>query len=78
MSTCRSCGAPITWARSVPGARPMPLDPEPNEAGNVALERGRARVLAGDALTVHRSLGLPAYMPHHATCPQGRHWKARA
>jgi hypothetical protein len=32
---CRACKAPIIWARSEHG-RPMPLDLEPDPAGNIA------------------------------------------
>lgn len=36
MSTCRGCGAEITWTRTMTGRR-MPIDPEPVEDGNIRL-----------------------------------------
>lgn len=69
-----SCGAPIAWARVRTKAgkwSPMPLDPEPNPAGNVAAYIDHRRVLIG------RTLGKDGqaepfekrYVSHFATCP---------
>lgn len=66
-NTCRSCSARVRWVRTKAG-KPMPLDPEPNEAGNVTLdEAGVATVHSpqSDAEGVR-------YMPHFATCPNYR------
>lgn len=76
MSRCRSCDAQIRWATTSAG-KAMPLDFEPSEFGNVALagiERPVATVLAGVDLTTARATGRRLFMPHHATCPQGREW----
>lgn len=70
MSNCRTCGAAMLWALTKNGKR-IPLDAEPNPAGNVELSRvGEGVPFA----TVHK--GPPgmfddweAWMPHHATCP---------
>lgn len=44
-TTCKSCGALITWVRTKAGKR-MPLDPVPAEDGNVVIdESGIAHVL---------------------------------
>lgn len=77
--TCKACGAPIIWARTLagpngPGGKAMPLDAEPNPDGNVAARitasapmlRRVCRVLAKDETHDHRAEQL--YMPHFATC----------
>ena len=69
---CRSCRAPIVWARTTAG-RLMPLDPTPTDAGNVEIINGHA-VVHGQAPLAHRNL----YMPHFATCPQGQQWSGRS
>lgn len=82
MSTCRSCGEPITWAITANGKR-MPLDAEPSMEGNVVLTRAEpgetpiARVLAGDALAEARLAAVPLHLLHHVTCPHGRAWRRR-
>jgi hypothetical protein len=66
---CRTCRQPVLLATTTAG-RLQPLNPEPDQAGNVALYRDgagtwRARVPTDE---------LPAlpyehvHMPHHATC----------
>lgn len=73
-AACRSCSAPIEWARTVNG-RLIPLDAEPDPAGNVLLEDVQgsrvAHVLGarGDVPFELAHLDGPRYMPHHATCP---------
>lgn len=73
-ATCRSCGAPITWAATATGKR-MPVDRDPHPDGNVVLrprERGEgllATVIgAADRASVGRAHQL--HRPHFATCPQ--------
>ena len=74
--TCRVCKAPIMFARTLAsetgkGGNPMPLDPEPNDEGNVAVRQtgpGRyvARVLKkGES---HDTYTEKLHMPHFATC----------
>lgn len=48
MSRCRSCGAPIIWARTLRG-KAIPLDAEPDHyGGNVILHQdGTATVVSG-------------------------------
>ena len=82
MAICKGprCGAEILWVNSRKyvtegghhrGGKGVPLDPEPNSAGNVVLEPGDdgkpvAVVLANDA--AERYTG-DKYMPHWKTCP---------
>ena len=73
---CGRCGAPIVWARTVagengPGGKAMPLDPDPNPAGNVAVRHARrnellARVLKADE--DHDPQVEVRAVPHFATC----------
>lgn len=73
---CRSCKAPIRWARTV-NDKPLPVDAHPTPDGNVLLrEPGpTADVLAGLFLAAARDQGLELHMPHHATCPDGEKWR---
>ncbi len=65
--TCRSCGAPITFALT-PKRRRIPLDVAPSPDGNLEL-----KLIAGEqyAFTVQPGSGSsPLYKSHFATCPQ--------
>lgn len=75
---CRSCKAPIVWARTI-NDKPMPVDAQPAPDGNVLLhEPGpTAEVLAGLFLAAARDQGLELHMPHHSTCPDGEKWRRR-
>lgn len=75
MPRCRSCRAPIRWAWTRNG-KAMPVDAEPNPAGNVQL--------VGDvdhdptAVVYKKTPALtnrPLYMPHHATCLDAQDWR---
>lgn len=64
-----TCAAVIRWAVTREGRR-MPLNPEPDPAGNVVIETNpagevRARVLTGPELPAQGE----AWMPHWKTCP---------
>lgn len=80
--TCRSCKAAVFFARTKKG-KDIPLDATPDPKGNTAIiERAD---YAGNvvlhavmrAVDVNQpTLGFePMYMPHHATCPQGKEWR---
>lgn len=77
--TCRSCAAPLRWARTDKGKR-TPMDPEPNmDKGNMILLR-----FNGGELAVHLSAidevareaiythGVERYVSHFATCPDAK------
>lgn len=77
MPTCRSCGADIEWVRTSKGN--MPLDLEPNPAGN-------AVVHSRDRITVYPSAERAAAagvrledlrISHFATCPESGAWRRR-
>ena len=67
---CRACGQPIIWA-TTKNDKMMPIDAEPDPAGNVELHGDRgvrfARVHAGPPGMFD---DWTAYMPHHATCTE--------
>ena len=79
---CRSCGAPIIWARTLNG-KAMPLDAEPSSAGNITLhdtgdpQAPQARVLAGADLFDARSAETTLYLSHYASCPDSEKWRRR-
>jgi hypothetical protein len=68
---CRSCKAPIIWARTAAG-KLMPVDPEPTEGGNVELTASAGWPNWRAVVHPQPMLGVQLRMPHHATCPQGK------
>lgn len=71
MSTCRSCGARITWLRTMAG-KAVPVDEDPVPDGNI--------VVLGDSDTCQmlkkgEETTKPRYISHFATCPQAREWR---
>lgn len=60
MSACKSCGAPVLWAKSPTGAN-MPIERADN--GNLALVGNEVRFVKP---------GEGAYASHFATCPAAR------
>ncbi len=65
MGTCRSCRAPIVWAKKADG-KPMPLDQVPPSVGNVRIENG---------FVVVGKRGTGPYQPHFVTCPDAEEWR---
>jgi hypothetical protein len=60
---CRSCLAPIKWAKTIRDRR-IPLDPNPSPDGNIELINGIAHVVG--------TSDNPAdirHISHFATCP---------
>jgi hypothetical protein len=68
---CRSCDAPLRWAKTPKGKR-IPLDPDPRPDGNIRLGfvggEEMALVLSGAELEAAQIAG-PVYVSHFATCP---------
>jgi hypothetical protein len=67
---CRSCGAPIIWAKTQ-GGKNIPLDAEPGMNGNILLSNGIA--IYCDPIDPDFYDGLSGenqrYVSHFATCP---------
>lgn len=75
---CRSCQAPIVWAKTSPSDEFMPLDAEPTAEGNAEVIDMRSGV---PVVVVHATPPLVVtgdlMMPHFATCPHGKEWSNR-
>jgi hypothetical protein len=73
---CKSCGQPYEFVETVTG-KMMPIDAEPNPAGNILIVDGKADVLKkGDP----RWASVPAderRMSHFATCAYARDYRKR-
>lgn len=67
---CRECDATIHWVTTERNGRPMPLDVDPVDNGNIVLVRTprgiRARVFG---VGITPDVPGPRRMSHHATCP---------
>lgn len=64
MSTCKTCGAAVTWARTSSG-KSIPVDPEPRAGGNITL------IDCGSHLAARVGpAGSGSHVSHFATCPQ--------
>lgn len=70
--TCRSCGAAIDWAVSDTTGKAMPVNHQPDPAGNVAVRRdpddGKLRARSAPA-AAKLSAGERRGTSHFATCP---------
>lgn len=59
--------------------RPVPVDAEPVEGGNVVLyRRGNTAISRVLRKGEQPAPGEKTRMPHHATCPHRDHWHAAA
>ena len=78
MSRCKSCDARIRWATTARGES-IPLDAEPNPAGNVWLDvelgEHNERIETARIADLLTPPDATRFMPHHATCPQGKSWR---
>lgn len=72
---CRTCGAPIVWAKTV-NNKSIPVDAEPCEyGGNMVLRDGVAVVLKKDEPSLPDE---KRYRSHFATCGQAAHHRKPA
>jgi hypothetical protein len=76
---CRSCKAPIIWARTEKGRR-IPLDAKPTAGGNLLLERREYL----EPLAVYKSPDERAamnntqfFISHFATCNDSAKWRKK-
>lgn len=85
---CRSCQAPIVWAKTLTGAN-MPVDPVPDPGGNMILaaidpsdpEGGYAVIMVSGLTDAARDaadrVGVLFHQSHFATCPQAAQHRRR-
>jgi hypothetical protein len=66
--TCRSCGAPITWAELTSGKR-MPFD------GELVTVRTQGSLLTSDRIV--EVVDTDITPSHFQTCPQAQQWRRR-
>lgn len=79
---CRSCGAPILWAKTAAG-KPIPLNPDPVNTGNIVIrmgpqEGGWVAHYETKAAREERMRDRPAesaYTSHFSNCPQAKGWR---
>jgi hypothetical protein len=75
---CRSCGAGILWAISTASGKPIPIDPQPVDNGNVRLGRNARGEITASVLGRHEA-GPGMHVSHFATCPnRDRHRRPKA
>lgn len=67
---CSSCNARIVFVASALTGKPMPLDADAVENGNVVLREGRAHVITPGSVEEAqvRANGVPRFRSHFATC----------
>lgn len=70
LGRCRGCGRPVRWA-TTQAERQMPLDPEPDQNGNVVARLGDSQTWYARIPTTDRPQAPTErrFMPHVATCP---------
>ncbi|NUT31493.1 MAG: hypothetical protein HOV79_00310 [Hamadaea sp.] len=75
---CESCYAPIIWTVTV-NAKPMPVDFEPANDGNVALSWMNGKVVATVLGVARQATRTPGTLrkSHFATCPDRDQWRRR-
>jgi hypothetical protein len=75
VSDCRSCEAPLLWARTEKGRR-IPLDPDPyagdDPRGLFVLRRELGLAPLAVAATPDAFPGEPVYRSHFTTCPNAK------
>lgn len=71
MTKCRSCGAPVFWARTT-NDKNIPVDAEPVEDGNFHVIAGQVVYHLAPAMGEQ-----PKYKSHFATCPEANAWRAK-
>lgn len=79
MSACRKCSSPIRFVHNTESGKRIPVDPVPDESGNVLAQvkaiRSTTGAITGTELIGHprhkgeeTPTGWALFMPHYATC----------
>lgn len=82
MTVCKTCKAPVLWARNIVTGKMQILDATPDQAkGNIIVDpRGhepRCQILDRDATAAARGRGDALYLSHFATCPDAATYRRR-
>ena len=64
MANCRSCNAPMIWAKNVATGKSIPLDANPEAEGKT-----RYRLIVDQCEKVTEPTKEPTYVSHFETCP---------
>lgn len=66
---CRACSGQVLWV-TLPSGKRMPVDPEPDDDGNVAAYRDARGVWVGHVLRADERTAPfeKRFVPHFATC----------
>jgi hypothetical protein len=75
MSVCRSCNATIIFLKNDKTGRPMPIDPEPDQSGNVVITGNLFRVLNETDKAEAIRLDVPIHTSHFQTCTHSKDWR---
>lgn len=73
MANCKSCGEPVAWVTMQSGKK-MPLDPLPQEDGNIEIVGATGRVVPRSE--AERREGM-LYRSHYASCPDASKHRRR-
>lgn len=78
MSTCRSCGARITWLTAMSG-KAICVDEDPVETGNIVVlgPSTTCMVYRNAEAAAAQNPDKPRYLSHFVTCPQAKEWRGR-
>lgn len=72
MGICKRCKDAVRWGTTTKNQKPMPLNPEPNAAGNVVIEHTDPNGKEWLRVLTKAELEEPAigarFVPHIATC----------
>lgn len=74
IARCRSCGAPIIWARHRESGKAAPINAAPVPNGNITLDplSDHYRILSGEE---RKASTDPLYTNHFGTCPNAKSHK---
>lgn len=72
---CRSCGAPVIWARHQLTGREMPIDAEPVTGGTITIEPDMFGAPSYWIAAGTPPPGAERHTSHFATCPNAGSWR---
>ena len=74
---CRSCKAPVIWARLEPSMAATPIDAEPVANGNIAVRQRADGEVIARVIKRGEEYNFPRRTNHFATCPDAKTWRAK-